>query len=334
MGIYILDSAVFVAALCYYRYMNTKEPQTLQEAIIYFSDPDRCLQVVAKARWTDGKATCPRCGHKETSFISTRRVWQCKGKGCKKQFSVKVGTIFEDSPLGLDKWLCAVWLVTNAKNGISSCEISRALGVTQKTAWFMLQRIRLAMRTGSLEKLSGEVEADETYVGGKAKNMHIRRRNKYQRGRGGSGKAIVLGMLERKGKVVAKVVPNVQRKTLQPEVRQTVQEGSELFTDALHAYTGLDDEYAHQVIDHAEKYVDGKVHTNSLENFWSLFKRCIHGTYVAVEPFHLERYLDEQTFRFNNFRDDDKERFVRVMRSVGGRRLTYRELIGKSQQAE
>jgi transposase-like protein len=185
------------------------------------------------------------------------------------------------------------------------------------------------MRTGSLEKLSGEVEADETYVGGKAKNMHMRRRNKYQRGRGGSGKTIVLGMLQRKGKVVAKVVPDVKRKTLQAEVRQHVQEGSELFTDALHAYTGLDDEYAHQVVDHAERYVDGKIHTNGLENFWTLLKRSITGTYVAVEPFHLERYLDEQTFRFNHFRDDDKERFVNVMKQVKGKRLTYRELTGK-----
>jgi transposase-like protein len=307
-------------------------PGTLQEAVIYFADADRCFEAAKDLRWPDGIIRCPHCGSERHSFISTRKKWKCKG--CKKQFSVKVGSVFEDSPLGLDKWLVAVWLVAvwllaGAKNGISSCELSRAIGVTQKTAWFMLQRIRLAMRTGSFEKLQGEVEADETYVGGKAKNMHLRRRNKYQRGRGGSGKTIVLGMLERKGRVVAKIVPNVKRKTLQAEVRQQVLEGSELFTDALHAYTGLDDEYAHRVVDHAEHYVVGKVHTNGLENFWTLLKRSITGTYVAVEPFHLERYLDEQAFRYNERREDDRGRFVKVMKGIGGKRLTYKEVTGK-----
>jgi transposase-like protein len=303
----------------------SEQPQTLQQAIVFFSDLDRCHEYLTNLRWPN-KVACPRCGCVEVGYISTRKIWKCK-RGCKKQFSVKVGTIFEDSPLGLDKWLSAVWLITNAKNGISSCEISRALGVTQKTAWFMLQRIRLAMKTGSIEKLSNEVEADETYIGGKAKNMHKGKRK--VQGRGTTGKAIVLGMLERKGKAVVKVVPNTKATTLQPEVQRHVKEGSELFTDALQSYTGLDSEYAHQVVDHAEKYVDGKIHTNGLENFWSLLKRTITGTYVAVEPFHLERYLDEQAFRFNERQEDDRGRFVKVVRRVEGRRLTYKDLIGK-----
>lgn len=219
-------------------------------------------------------------------------------------------------------------MIANAKNGISSYEIHRALGITQKSAWFMLQRIRLMMKTGTMETLSGTVEADETYVGGKAKNMHKSRKKGMKRGRGATNKTIVLGMLERKGKAVVKVVPNVKAKTLQPEVRQHVLEGSELFTDALQSYTGLDAEYAHEVIDHAEAYVRGKVHTNGLENFWSLLKRTILGTYVSVMPVHLERYLDEQSFRFNERTDDDKGRFIKVVKRMNGRRLTYKELTG------
>jgi transposase-like protein len=313
--------------------MNKKDipqPTTLQQAVIHFSDPDRCLEAAKRLRWPAGIVACPHCGSTEHTFVSTRRIWKCKAKGCKKQFSVKVGTIFEDSPLGLDKWMVAIWLIANAKNGISSCELSRAIGVTQKTAWFMLQRIRYAMRTGSFAKLSGEVEADETYVGGKAKNMHASRKIGMKRGRGASGKTIVLGLLERKGTAVVKVVPNTKAATLQAEVRQHVLEGSELFTDALQSYQGLDEEYAHQVVDHAEKYVEGKIHTNGIENFWTLLKRTITGTYVAVEPVHLERYLDEQAFRFNNRTMDDRGRFVKVAKGIGGKRLTYKELTGKS----
>lgn len=176
-------------------------PTTLQKAVKYFSDNLVCINLVAKMRWADGIATCPICQSKETSFLSTRNIWKCKNKECKKQFSVKVGTIFEQSPIGLDKWLLAVWLISNAKNGISSYEIHRAIGVTQKTAWFMLHRIRLAMETGSIEKLSGNVEVDETFIGGKAKNMHKHKREAIIKGRGSVGKTAVMGLLERNGKV-------------------------------------------------------------------------------------------------------------------------------------
>lgn len=301
-------------------------PNTLQEAIIYFADPDNSFEFVKGLRWSDGIVACPHCGSTEHYFIKTRRIWKCKY--CKKQFSVKVGTIFEDSPLGLDKWLCAIWLIANAKNGVSSCEIHRALGVTQKTGWFMLQRIRLAMKTGTFKKLAGEVEADETYVGGKAKNMHKHKKEGMKRGRG-SGKAIVFGLLERQGRVFAKVVKDVKGATLQGEIRNRVKEGSKVYTDALPSYNGLDDDYGHEVVDHAVKYVVGRVHTNGLENFWSLFKRCIKGTYIALDPAHLERYLDEETFRFNNRTDNDGQRMVKVLKSINGKRLTYKGLIGK-----
>jgi transposase-like protein len=259
-------------------------------------------------------------------YLKSRRVWKCRS--CKKQFSVKVGTIFEDSPIGLDKWLAAMWVLANAKNGVSSCEIHRSIGVTQKTAWFMLQKLRLAMQQGSLEKLSGEVEADETYIGGKARNMHKSKRQEKITGRGASGKVAVMGLLERHGKIKAKVVPDTKSGTLQVEVRKNVAPGSEIHTDALRPYRGLDPEYVHNVVDHAEKYVDGHVHTNGLENFWSLLKRGIKGTYVSVEPYHLFRYLDEQAFRFNERDGEDKDRFSKALGSVAGRRLTYNELTG------
>jgi transposase-like protein len=309
-------------------------PRTLVEAIRYFSNPDRCLAVLIPLRWPNG-ITCPHCGCKDHTFIASRRIWRCKG--CKKQFSIKIGTVMEDSPLGLDKWLAAIWLIANAKNGISSYEIHRALGITQKSAWFLLHRIRLTMQTGTFQMMTGEVEADETFIGGKARNMHKSRRERVIQGRGAVGKSVVMGLLDRhSGRVRTKVVPDTRKATLQAEVRANVQAGAELFTDALSSYRGLDTEYAHQVIDHAEAYAKGKIHTNGLENYWSLLKRCIKGTYVSVEPFHLFRYLDEQAFRFNERKhpDDepktDGERFLLMLAKLAGKRLTYKKLTGKT----
>jgi hypothetical protein len=312
-----------------------KEPTTLVEAIRYFSDPDVCLAFMGTLRWPDGRAICPNCGSDEVRLIATRRLWECKAKHAKRQFSIKVGTIFEDSPLGLDKWLPAVWMIANDKNGISSYEMHRALGVTQKTAWFMLHRIRLAMQTGTFRRMSGEVEVDETFIGGKARFMHKDRRERKITGyKRGSGKAAVLGLLERHGPdghstVRTNVVANVRRRSLSPEVRKHVVEGSHVFTDALRSYRDLGDVYTHETIDHAEEYVRGKVHTNGVENFWSLLKRSIKGTYVSIEPFHLFRYLDEQAFRYNERKRTDAIRFVQVLAQIVGRRLTYTELTGK-----
>jgi transposase-like protein len=311
------------------------EPTTLVEAIRYFADPDVCLDFVVKLRWPDGIVTCPTCGRDDARFIPTRRIWECRSKHAKRQFSVKVGTIFEDSPITLDKWLAAIWMIANAKNGVSSYEIARGLGVTQKTAWFMLHRIRLAMDIESPDKFSGEVEVDETFVGGKARFMHKDKRVEKITGTGGMGKTAVMGLLERRGPeghsvVKTKVIPNTRRSSLSPEVRQRVTAGSEVFTDALKSYSDLGDDYTHQIIDHAEAYVRGKVHTNGLENFWSLLKRAIRGTYVNVEPFHLFRYLDEESFRYNTRKTDDGTRFQKVVGSVSGKRLTYKELIGQA----
>ena len=293
----------------------------LMQAIRHFSDPLVCLETVSQAKWSNGPE-CPRCQYKKLSFLKTRLMWTCLA--CRKQFSVKVGTIFEDSAIPLDKWLCAMWMLANCKNGVSSYEVADALQVTQKTAWFMMHRIRYAMHHGTINKMSGHVEADETFIGGKARNMHAWRRGQKIRGRGPEGKAIVFGLLDRETKKVRTCVVDRRKKgNLQAEIRSNVTAGSALYTDALKSYDGLSNEYAHKVVDHAEAYVDGNVHTNCLENFWSLLKRAIRGTYVSVEPFHLFRYLDEQSFRYNERKDSSHERFTKVLNSISGKRLTW-----------
>jgi transposase-like protein len=306
---------------------------TLRDAIIYFADFEHCRQFMIELRWADGKVKCPTCGAEKVTYLAKRRVWKCYTGHTSPTFSLKTGTIFEDSPIALEKWLPGVWMLLNCKNGISSYEIHRGLGVTQKTAWFMLHRIRLASQNKTFNKLAGEVEVDETFIGGKARNMHADKRAEKIHGRGPDGKAIVAAVLERGGTVRAKVCTTRRKPELQAMVRENVEAGSELFSDALKSSDGLD-EFQHQVIDHAEAYVNGNIHTNGLENFWSLLKRSIHGTYVSVEPFHLFRYLDEQAFRYNNRNMTDIERFVFAMRHIVGRRLTYKQLTGKDEVAD
>jgi len=303
------------------------EPTTLQEAILYFANPANCRDYLVKRRWPNG-VTCPRCTSQDVLFLEKYNRWHCRAKHPAPQFTLKTGTIMEDSPIGLDKWLAAMWQIVNCKNGISSYEVHRAIGITQKSAWFMDHRIRFALTMGTFNKLSGQIEADETFIGGKARNMHRSKRAAKITGTGGKDKAAVLGILERGGKVVTKVVDNTRKKTLQGELREHVLAGSAIFTDALKSYDGLD-EFQHEVIDHAVEYVRGEVHTNGLENFWSLVKRGLKGTYVSVEPFHLFRYLDEQGFRYNNRKMTDADRLDIAVRHIVGKRLTYEQLIGK-----
>lgn len=314
-------------------------PKTLLEAIKFFSDKENCRQFMISVRWADGVVRCPTCGSEGVTYLATANVYKCKTVHPKQKFSLKVGTVFEDSPIGLDKWLPASWMLSNCKNGISSYELSRDLGVTQKTAWFMLHRIRKAMANGSMMKIGGnggEVEADETFIGGRARNMHksVHERRITGMGQSFRDKTIVMGVLERGGEIRTAIIPDRLKTTLQPVVRQHVEAGAALFTDEMGGYKGLDGEYLHQIIDHAVRYVDGRIHTNGMENFWSLLKRGINGTYVSVEPFHLFRYLDEQAFRYNNRATKknpmtDSDRFSAVLSQVAGKRLTYAEVTGK-----
>ena len=311
-------------------------PKTLLEAVKYFANPDNCREYLVSRRWPNG-VTCPTCGSTAVYFDSSRNGWECKTRHANRKFTLKTGTIFEDSPLGFDKWLPVVWMIANCKNGVSSWEIHRAIGVTQKTAWFMLQRVRLAMQSLGGGKLGGDVEVDESYIGGKGRNMHISKRKRLgiQRGRSHAGKVAIMALLDRHGKngtsqVRTEVLRNVRKEHLQGHVRKHVALDSNVHTDALASYEGLHGEYVHTVVDHAECYVDGNVHTNGCENYWSLLKRSIKGTYVSVEPFHLFRYLDEQAFRFNNRTDNDAERFNAAVDGIVGRRLMYQDLIAAS----
>ena len=293
---------------------------TLREAVIYFQSFDNCRKFMVELRWPDGVIKCPRCGSDHVVYLEKARVWKCYSKHESPKFSLKTGTIFEDSPLGLDKWLPAVWMIVNDKNGISSWELHRAIGVTQKTAWFMLHRIRLAMQSDDGGKLSGEVETDESFIGGKARNMHKHKKAEKIHGTGGADKAIVFGMVERDGRVRAMHLDSRRRKELQDAIRENVEAGSAIFSDELPSYNGLADDYEHAVINHAVEYVNGNVHTNTIENFWALLKRGLHGTYISVEPFHLFRYIDEQAFRYNNRKDmDDRGRFELAISQIVGK---------------
>jgi transposase-like protein len=320
--------------------MALKTPRTLQEAMTYFSDSDNAFAYAVSWRWPDGKVFCPRCSGFKHSFIKTRKIWYCYD--CKKQFTMKVKTVFEDSAIDLGKWMIAVWMLVSCKNGISSYELGKAIGVTQRTAWFMNQRIRKALHRGSFgntTKMGGpdtELEADETFVGGLTKNMHKDRKlTLVQKGGMHGGKTVVQGILDRNLRQVrAEVVPNVTRETLQNVLLKNVKYGSKVYTDDAIGYDKVSYNFVHGVVNHAERYVNGRIHTNGLENFWSLLKRGLRGTYVAVEPFHLFPYVDEQVFRYNNRKNmTDAQRFALAMSQIGGKRLTYAELTGKDADA-
>jgi transposase-like protein len=315
------------------------DPKTLQEAILTFANPDNCVAYMLERRWPNG-VVCPTCGRTDAAWVAKRRVWQCKSRHAKRSFSAKVGTVMEDSPVGLDKWLLARWMVANCKNGVSSWEMHRAIGVTQKTAWFLLHRIRLALGNIPASKIGtnegGPVEVDETAVGPDPYKMHSDRRTKQRAAYGQKPKAIVMGMLDRDSRQVrAQMIPNVKRETLQNAILEQIEKGATVYTDG---WTGYDQlaaqEYIHATVNHANEYVRGQIHTQGIENFWSLLKRTLRGTYVAVEPFHLDRYLGEQCFRFNNRATkenplNDADRFAIAVTQIVGKRLTYAELTGK-----
>ncbi|MEO8096077.1 MAG: IS1595 family transposase [Acidobacteriota bacterium] len=316
-----------------------QEPKSLQEAMVYFNDQANCREYLMARRWPDG-VTCPTCGSKKVTFSLKFNRWQCGSHHAKRQFTIKTGTVFEDSALGLDKWLLAMWMIINCKNGISSYEIARDLAITQKSAWFVLHRLREVMgQDNDGGKLSGEVEADETFVGGKVRNMHRRSKRKLDARNDGSwGKAIVIGLLEREGRVKAAVAPNRRKHELHTNIESNVEPGSKLYTDDFNGYNFLPADFQHEFVNHLQSYVKGRVHTSGMENFWSLLKRGLKGTYVSVDPAHLQAYVDEQVFRFNNRLDSDggkltdSDRFDTAIRQIVGKRLTWNKLIGKEDE--
>ena len=319
------------------------EPQikSLQDAIIHFSDYENCRKFMISVRWADGIVRCPYCGSEKVTYLEKAKLYRCYGKHNRQKFSLKVGTIFEDSPIGLDKWLCAVWLIVNCKNGISSYELHRSIGVTQKSAWFMLHRIREAMHTETFLKMGGKgtdpIEMDETYVGGKSINMHAKRRRELRPGLMGDHKTPVFGMLDRQTRQVrATVLPAVKRDVLLGQILANIERKSTVYTDNAGVYDPLKvRDFVHETVTHLEEYVRGEVHTQGIENFWSLLKRGLKGTYIAVEPYHLDRYVAEQVFRYNTRKNKtDYERFAQAVAQIQGKRLTYAEVTGKVGETE
>jgi transposase-like protein len=305
------------------------------DAIRYYSDEQVCINTVASLRWPDGKPVCPKCGVAEGDrkhyWLATQKRWKCYS--CRKQFSVKVDSVFEDSPLGLDKWMVALWMLCNCKNGVSSHEISRELGIAQQHAWHLLHRLRLALHLPEGEKLGGVVEADECFVGGRIGNMHQSKRAQMGgKTRGTKGKAVVIGMVERGGRVRAIVSVDRSQSTIRPLIAANLAKDATLISDEWGGYVGSHQN--HEVINHAIEYVNEHIHTNSIENFWSLLRRALGGTYVSVEPIHLQKYIHEEVYRFNlrsrkNEKITNADRFALALSNVGGQSLTWKELTGK-----
>lgn len=310
---------------------NDTLPKTLTEAIRYFSDEKTCVEFLETYRW-DGKPYCPKCGSDNVAKLTSRPAYRCREKGCKKGFSMKTGTIMEDSALPITKWLPAIWMLVTDRNGISSHELGRGLGINQRSAWHLAHRIREAIENGSFTKLSGVVEIDESFIGGKAQFKHGYRNRMRSPKDPFEGKTTVMGMIERGGEFRGKVVENRRRKHLEPEVLVNVEPGATVYTDSLMSYYKLRDVYNHGWVDHNKTFVEGSIHTNTMENFWSCFKRAIKGTYIHIASFHTDRYLDEQAFRYNNRKDSDFGKFSKAVSLIFGKRLTWKELTGVANQ--
>lgn len=308
--------------------MNFK---TLPQLFDYFKDERTCLTYLEQQRWA-GNVTCPFCETEKP--YNTNRGYKCRNKECHKKFTAKVGTIYENSKVGLRTWFAAIYLCTAHKKGISSCQLARDLGITQKTAWFVLHRIREMLKEKAPKMLKEEVQIDETYVGGREGNKHTSKKGKKRQGRSEETKTPVLGIYEKEGNVMVKVLPLVSRKNVQKVINERIEKDSTMVTDAfiLYGYLAKENEYKHIVVNHKNgEYVKDGFHTNGIENFWSLLKRGIIGIYHQVSPEHLQRYCDEFAARYNSRKLKDYDRFEQVVQGSEGR-LKYNELIGKTEK--
>ena len=303
---------------------QNKTFSNLVEVMMHFSNQKTCKDYLAKMRW-DGNVVCPHCGN-GGKIYTMKSGYKCSS--CRKPFSVTKGTIFENSAIPLQKWFAGIWLITSHKKGISSLQLHRDLGITQKSAWFMLQRIRFAVRTRSFNApLSGTVEADETYICGQNRNRHASKKVHNAQGRSTTDKTPIFGLVQRGGRITAMRVTNTQKSTIQPIIVLNVSKQSNLMTDEWKAYTGLSKLYNHQFVRHGVgEYVDGFCHTNTIEGFWSLLKRVIIGQYFWISEKHLDKYLDEFEYRYNTKDISCAERFGNCIANSESR-LTYKVLI-------
>lgn len=299
--------------------------KNLAELTAHFPDDSACREYLELMRW-NGSPVCPHCGNDTAYKFKNGTYYKCKN--CAKKFTVTVGTIFEDTKIGLRKWFIAIYIFTSHKKGISSVQLAKDLGITQKSAWHLLHRIRFAFGVAEPETLIDTVEVDETCIGGKAKNMHKSKRAKKVTGRGASGKTAVIGLVERNGRVYAKPVTNTDADTLQGVVKERVATGAQVITDEFRSYRGLEQDFTHKTVAHgAGQYVAaGNVHTNTIEGYWGLLKRGIFGIYHQVSSKHLHRYCSEFGFRYNTRKGGEIARFDGVLMQCDGR-LMYKTLI-------
>ena len=299
--------------------------RNLKELIAKFSDETVCREHLIKQRWPDGKIKCQYCGHDHCYRIEGGERFKCANNKCYKRFRVTVGTIYEASNISLSSWFIAQYIIMSHKKGISSIQLGKDLGVTQKTAWFMLHRIREQLKANSSPMLSGTVEIDECYIGGRVGNMNKKRReqNKVKP----FIKAPLVAMVQRDGKVISKIVEGVTRVNIIPFINENVSDTAKIMTDSSHLYSPLKGAYEHKTVNHDNfQYVDGNCHTNTVEGYFGLFKRMIYGIYHQVSTKHLQRYVDEHNFRYNSRKEKDGDRFYNSLGNVEGR-LTYKALI-------
>ena len=304
--------------------VNLQKFTNLIELLTYFKNEQVCRNYLEKMRWNN-QITCPYCKHEKVFKYSNGKTYCCAG--CNKQFSVRVGTIFENSKISLKKWITAIYLITSHKKGISSIQLHKDIGVTQKPAWFMLHRIRFAFRLNkSTDKLSGICEADETYIGGQEKNKHKDKKTYGTQGRSTKTKIAVAGIVERGGELRAQVVNNTSGKVLKPFIIDNVKDGGVINTDEWLGYKGLKKIFDHRVVNHNQKqYVNGDAHTNTMESFWAWLKRGITGIYHSMSRKHIQQYVDEFVFRYNTKDYNENYRFNVMLNNINGR-LTYKQL--------